>query len=124
MVMFWAASKGGKPEVVALADMHNFSSIKTVTFKDACIADHYGGLNGNRQFRDNCQLAYARIPHNWFPAHVLRLQSNSGSLLVPPLGGEERAAELGPLLPHSILLEGNSWKESSVDIAIAGAASC
>lgn len=49
-----------------------------------------------------------------------RLQSSSGSLLVPPLGGEARVAELGPLLPHNILLEGNSWKESSVDIAIAG----
>lgn len=42
---------------------------------------------------------------------------------MPPLGGEARVAELGPLLPHNILLEGNSWKESSVDIAIAGAAS-
>ncbi|DBA79361.1 TPA: hypothetical protein ACH3X2_000014 [Trebouxia sp. C0005] len=29
-------------------------------------------------------------------------------------------AELGPLLPQDILLEGNNWKESSVDIAIAG----
>ena len=29
-------------------------------------------------------------------------------------------AELGPLLPQDILLEGSSWKESSVDIAIAG----
>ena len=30
-------------------------------------------------------------------------------------------AQLGPLLPHDILLEGNTWKESSVDVAIAGA---
>lgn len=67
---------------------------------------------------------YARVPHKLSPVCALRLQSNSGSLLVPPLGGEERSAELGPLLPHSILLEGNSWKESSVDIAIAGAALC
>ena len=29
-------------------------------------------------------------------------------------------AELGPLLPQDILLEGSNWKESSVDIAIAG----
>ena len=29
-------------------------------------------------------------------------------------------AELGPLLPQDVLLEGASWKESSVDIAIAG----
>ena len=51
---------------------------------------------------------------------LLRLQSSSGSQLVPPLGGPARLAELGPLLPHNILLEGNTWKESSVDIAIAG----
>lgn len=49
-----------------------------------------------------------------------RLTSNGGSLLVPPLGGPARMAELGPLLPQDILLEGSSWKESSVDIAIAG----
>jgi hypothetical protein len=29
-------------------------------------------------------------------------------------------AELGPLLPQDMLLEGSNWKESSVDIAIAG----
>ena len=29
-------------------------------------------------------------------------------------------AELGPLVPQDVLLEGSSWKESSVDIAIAG----
>lgn len=29
-------------------------------------------------------------------------------------------AELGPLVPQDVLLEGASWKESSVDIAIAG----
>ena len=39
---------------------------------------------------------------------------------MPPLGGPARLAALGPLLPHDILLEGNTWKESSVDIAIAG----
>ena len=56
--------------------------------------------------------------------HALcRLQSSSGSLLVPPLGGSARFAELGPLFPHDILLEGNTWKESSVDIAIAGLSS-
>ena len=66
--------------------------------------------------------AFRRVSYNFFPVNAFRLQSNSGSLLVPPLGGEERTAELGPLLPHNILLEGNSWKESSVDIAIAGAA--
>ena len=51
---------------------------------------------------------------------LLRLQSSSGTLLVPPVGGSARLAELGPLLPHDILLEGNTWKESSVDVAIAG----
>ena len=40
--------------------------------------------------------------------------------LVPPLGGPSRVAELGPLLPKDMLLEGTSWRESSVDIAIAG----
>ncbi|DBB17163.1 TPA: hypothetical protein ACH3X3_014236 [Trebouxia sp. C0006] len=49
-----------------------------------------------------------------------RLSSNGGSLLVPPVGGSVRMAELGPLLPQDILLEGSNWKESSVDIAIAG----
>ncbi len=52
--------------------------------------------------------------------HTCRLESNGGSLLVPPLGGSARMAELGPLLPRDILLEGSNWKESSVDIAIAG----
>lgn len=51
---------------------------------------------------------------------VRRLSSNGGSLLVPPVGGSVRMAELGPLLPQDILLEGSNWKESSVDIAIAG----
>ena len=51
-----------------------------------------------------------------------RLNSSGGSLLVPPLGGPLRLAELGPLLPHDIFLEGSTWRESSVDIAIAGAA--
>lgn len=50
-----------------------------------------------------------------------RLESSGGSLLVPPLGGSGRMAQLGPLLPHDICLEGNTWKESSVDVAIAGA---
>ena len=49
-----------------------------------------------------------------------RLSSNGGSLLVPPVGGSVRMAELGPLLPQDVLLEGSNWKESSVDIAIAG----
>ena len=51
---------------------------------------------------------------------LCRLGSNGGSLLVPPVGGSVRWAELGPLLPQDILLEGSNWKESSVDIAIAG----
>ncbi len=49
-----------------------------------------------------------------------RLTINGGSLLVPPIGGSVQMAELGPLLPQDILLEGSNWKESSVDIAIAG----
>ncbi len=51
---------------------------------------------------------------------LCRLSGNGGSLLVPPVGGSARMAELGPLLPQDILLEGSNWKESSVDIAIAG----
>ena len=52
--------------------------------------------------------------------YACRIASSGGSLLVPPLGGQTRVAELGPWLSQDILLEGSSWKESSVDIAIAG----
>lgn len=39
---------------------------------------------------------------------------------MPPLGGGKRLHELGPLLPQDMLVEGDSWQESSIDVAIAG----
>ena len=48
------------------------------------------------------------------------MDASGGTQLVPPLGGSERVDELGPLLPNNVLLEGDSWHESSVDVAIAG----
>lgn len=46
-----------------------------------------------------------------------RYQQNMGSMLAPPLRAEH---SLGPLVPHRVTVQGNSWKESSTDIAIAG----
>lgn len=45
---------------------------------------------------------------------------HAGSLLVPPLGDDMRFDELPELVPRELVLEGNSWKESTVDVAIAG----
>ena len=40
-----------------------------------------------------------------------------GSLLTPPLGD---ARMLGPLQPTAVSVEGRSWRESSMDVAVAG----
>ncbi len=49
-----------------------------------------------------------------------RLEKHSGTTLVPPLGGMERLAALGPLQPCDVDVSGTSWKFSTVDVAIAG----
>ena len=45
----------------------------------------------------------------------------AGSTLVPPVGSQNRLDKLGPLVPANLLVEGQDWKGSSTDIAIAGA---
>ena len=40
-----------------------------------------------------------------------------GTLLVPPLG---QAHGLGPLVPTAVSVQGQNWRSSSMDIAVAG----
>ena len=51
------------------------------------------------------------------PAVLCRYQQNAGTILAPPLRTEH---SLGALVPHRVTVEGQSWRESSTDIAIAG----
>ena len=51
-----------------------------------------------------------------------RLEKHSGVALVPPLGGPERREALGQLVSDDVDVTGTSWKFSTVDVAIAGAA--
>jgi hypothetical protein len=46
-----------------------------------------------------------------------RYAKSVGSLLTPPLGD---ARALGPLQPTAVTVEGASWRDSSMDIAVAG----
>ena len=48
---------------------------------------------------------------------VRRYKQNVGGLLAPPCSAEH---SMGPLTPRRVPIEGNSWRESSADIAIAG----
>lgn len=50
-----------------------------------------------------------------------RYQLHAGGRLAPPLGGAERMAEFPALQPTDVEATGDSWKGSSVDVAIAGA---
>ena len=43
----------------------------------------------------------------------------AGTSLVPPLGAE-RASKMGQMVPFSVSVEGDDWKRSSTDVAIAG----
>lgn len=49
-----------------------------------------------------------------------RYEKMAGTTLMPPLGGSARLLKLGPLLPATIHVEGEDWKTSSQDLAIAG----
>lgn len=49
-----------------------------------------------------------------------RYQLHAGGRLAPPLGGAERMAEFPALQPTDVEATGDSWKGSSVDVAIAG----
>ncbi|KAL4422880.1 hypothetical protein ABPG75_009077 [Micractinium tetrahymenae] len=49
-----------------------------------------------------------------------RYQLHAGSRLAPPLGGAERMASFPALQPTEVEVAGDSWKASSVDVAIAG----
>ena len=44
----------------------------------------------------------------------------AGSTLVPPIGPHSRVEQLGPLIPSLLRVEGQDWKGSSTDVAIAG----
>lgn len=44
----------------------------------------------------------------------------AGTALAPPLGGPERLERLGGLLSADIEVEGNTFKASSRDVAVAG----
>ena len=50
----------------------------------------------------------------------VRYEKMAGSTLVPPLGSGSRVEQLGPLLPALLRVEGQDWKGSSTDVAIAG----
>lgn len=54
---------------------------------------------------------------------LTRYQLHAGSRLAPPLGGPERMASYPALEPTDVEVAGDSWKTSSVDVAIAGAQS-
>ena len=49
-----------------------------------------------------------------------RYAMHAGGKLCPPLGGEQRMAAFPPLRPTEVTAEGDSWKASSKDVAIAG----
>ena len=46
-----------------------------------------------------------------------RYKQNVGGLLAPPCNVEH---SMGPLTPRRVPIEGDSWRESSADIAVAG----
>jgi hypothetical protein len=56
-----------------------------------------------------------------FSLSVIRYRMHAGGRLSPPLGGEERMAAFAALQPTEVEVTGESWKASSVDVAIAGA---
>lgn len=58
---------------------------------------------------------------SWCNSIKRRMAKHSGATLMPPLGGPERLAELGPLVASDVDITGTSWKTSTVDVAIAGA---
>ncbi|GAB4820166.1 hypothetical protein N2152v2_007212 [Parachlorella kessleri] len=49
-----------------------------------------------------------------------RYAKHAGTKLVPPLGGVERMEAFPPLQPTDVVVQGDSWRESSRDVAIAG----
>ncbi|KAI3430584.1 hypothetical protein D9Q98_005177 [Chlorella vulgaris] len=49
-----------------------------------------------------------------------RYRLHAGTKLTPPLGGEERMGSFPPLQPTEVKLTGDTWKASSIDVAIAG----
>ncbi|CAL8464068.1 g3603 [Coccomyxa elongata] len=46
-----------------------------------------------------------------------RYDKNLGTLLAPPLDSNHK---LGPLVPTPVIVQGTNWKQSSMDIAVAG----
>ena len=52
--------------------------------------------------------------------HVVRYEKMAGSTLVPPIGTGSRVEQLGPLLPSLLRVEGQDWKGSTTDVAVAG----
>lgn len=54
------------------------------------------------------------------PRNLHRYRQHTGGKLAPPLGGEARLAGFPALVPTDVEVRGDSWKESSADVAIAG----
>lgn len=57
------------------------------------------------------------------PLHHPTLRSyaqHAGDKLAPPLGGPDRLAAWPALVPTDVQVQGDSWKGSSTDVAIAG----
>ena len=73
------------------------------------------------QFKPKGQLPLMNVRET---AYLGRLEKHSGVTLVPPLGGLERREALGELVPDDVDVTGTSWKFSTVDVAVAGAAIC
>lgn len=57
-----------------------------------------------------------------FPSPLLprRYQAHAGGKLAPPVGGEARLGAWPGLVPTEVQVRGDSWRESSTDVAIAG----
>ena len=57
-------------------------------------------------------------PRRW---PLRRFTKSAGTALIPPLGDVER---LGPLVPKDVTVDGESWRESAMDISFAGHSHC
>jgi hypothetical protein len=52
--------------------------------------------------------------------YLLERSPAPGGLLTPPIGDMARIAELGELTKHDVFVEGIDYKQSHMDVAIAG----
>ena len=61
---------------------------------------------------DHCKVVKRIDVRAW-----CRYEKNLGTLLAPPL---DQNHKLGPLVPTLVIVQGPNWKQSSMDIAVAG----